>query len=95
VCIRRKSPSPSCAGAWSAWGGGGVIVDPYMGSGSTGVACVQLRRPFIGIEIDPDYFATACKRIEEAGRQPELALDSPAASRVPENARLDLGGGCE
>jgi len=43
---------------------GKVVLDPYMGSGSTGVACVTSGRKFIGVEIDPDYFAIACARIE-------------------------------
>jgi len=51
---------------------GETILDPFMGSGTTGVACVQLDRKFIGIELDPDYFEIACKRIEEAYRQPKL-----------------------
>lgn len=41
------------------------VCDPFMGSGTTGVACVQTGRKFIGIEIDPTYFAIACKRIAE------------------------------
>jgi len=45
---------------------GHTVLDPFMGSGTTGVACVRLGRKFIGIEIDPDYFATACRRIREA-----------------------------
>lgn len=45
---------------------GGVILDPFMGSGTTGVACVQTGRKFIGVEIDPAYFAIAQKRINEA-----------------------------
>jgi hypothetical protein len=56
---------------------GGVILDPYMGSGSTGVAATQLGHPFIGIEIDPGYFDTACRRIEAAARQGVLQ-PSPA-----------------
>ena len=51
---------------------GGTILDPFMGSGTTGVACVQLDRKFIGIEIEPKYFDIACKRIEEAYKQPKL-----------------------
>jgi len=43
-----------------------VICDPFMGSGSTGVACVELGRQFIGIEINEKYFDISCKRIEEA-----------------------------
>jgi len=49
-----------------------TILDPYMGSGSTGVACVQQGRAFVGIEIDPVYYAAACRRIEEAYKQPRL-----------------------
>ena len=48
---------------------GDTILDPFMGSGTTGVACVQTGRKFIGIEIDPDYFAIAEKRIAEARLQ--------------------------
>ena len=44
----------------------GVILDPFMGSGTTGVACVRLGRRFIGIEKDPGYFDIACRRIREA-----------------------------
>lgn len=49
-----------------------VIVDPFMGSGSTGVACMSLGRAFIGIEMNPDYFGIACRRIEDAQRQRRL-----------------------
>jgi hypothetical protein len=56
---------------------GQTIVDPFMGSGTTGVACVNLGRRFIGIEIEPRYFDLACRRIEEAYRQPRLAIDVP------------------
>jgi len=46
-----------------------TILDPFMGSGTTGVACVQTGRNFIGIEIDPTYFAIAEKRIHDAQQQ--------------------------
>jgi site-specific DNA-methyltransferase (adenine-specific) len=46
-----------------------TILDPFMGSGTTGVACMQLGRKFIGIEIDPGYFEIARKRIEQAAKQ--------------------------
>jgi DNA modification methylase len=49
-----------------------TILDPFMGSGTTGVACVQLQRKFIGIELDETYFDIAVKRIEEAYKQPSL-----------------------
>jgi DNA modification methylase len=55
-----------------------TILDPFMGSGTTGVACVNLGRKFIGIELDEDYFDIACRRIQEAYNQPRLALDEPA-----------------
>ena len=42
-----------------------TILDPFMGSGTTGVACVKLGRKFIGIEIEPKYFDIACRRIRE------------------------------
>jgi DNA modification methylase len=58
---------------------GGTILDPYMGSGSTGVAAVQMRHPFVGIEMEPRYFDTACRRIEEAQRQGDLFRDAVAA----------------
>lgn len=45
---------------------GGNVLDPFMGSGSTGVAAVNTGRNFIGMELDPGYFETACKRISEA-----------------------------
>ena len=59
---------------------GGTVLDPFMGSGPTGVACVQTGRNFIGIEIDPGYFAIAKKRIEEAQLQMRLPLDATLRS---------------
>lgn len=49
-----------------------VILDPYMGSGTTGIACADLGKRFIGIEIDPGHFDTACKRIAAAQAQGRL-----------------------
>jgi site-specific DNA-methyltransferase (adenine-specific) len=54
---------------------GKTILDPFMGSGTTGVACIQLGRKFIGIEIEPKYFDIACRRIEEATKQGDLIRD--------------------
>ena len=51
------------------------VFDPFMGSGTTGVACVQTGRNFIGIEIDPTYFAIAEKRIAEAQLQLRLPTE--------------------
>ena len=60
-----------------------TVLDPFMGSGTTGVACVNLGRQFIGIEIEPRYFDIACRRIEEAYRQPSLFAE-PAPRAVQE-----------
>lgn len=54
---------------------GECVADPFMGSGTTGVACAKLGRKFIGIEIEPKYFDIACKRIDDAYRQPRLFKD--------------------
>ena len=61
--------------------GGSSVCDPFMGSGTTGVACVNLGRSFIGIERAPSYFDIACRRIEEAYKQPRLFAE-PAAKVV-------------
>jgi len=59
---------------------GNTILDPFMGSGTTLVACQKLGRSGIGIELDPDYFAIACKRVDEATRQPDLFVEQPKQS---------------
>jgi len=55
-----------------------TILDPFMGSGTTGVAAVQMGRKFIGIERETKYFDIACKRIEDAQRQGDLFIGSAA-----------------
>ena len=54
---------------------GDTIFEPFMGSGTTGVACMQLGRNFIGCEIDPTYYAIAEKRIKQAQMQMLLPLE--------------------
>jgi DNA modification methylase len=54
-----------------------TVLDPFMGSGTTGVACAQLGRKFIGIEIEPKYFDIACRRIEQAYAQGKLFDPAP------------------
>jgi len=54
-----------------------TILDPFMGSGTTGVAAIQMGRKFIGIEREPKYFDIACKRIEQAVAQPQLFEPEP------------------
>ena len=58
---------------------GETILDPFMGSGTTGVAAVQMGRDFIGIEREAKYFDIACRRIEQAQRQGDLFIDGATA----------------
>lgn len=60
---------------------GETILDPFMGSGTTGVACARLGRCFIGIEIEPRYFDIACRRIEEAYKQADLFIAQPKPTK--------------
>lgn len=54
-----------------------TVLDPFMGSGTTGVACAQMGRNFIGIEREPKYFDIACKRIEQAYAQGQMFVPEP------------------
>jgi site-specific DNA-methyltransferase (adenine-specific) len=58
---------------------GEAVLDPFCGSGTTGVAAVTAKRRFIGIELDPTHFATACRRIEAAQRQGDMFRDAVAS----------------
>jgi site-specific DNA-methyltransferase (adenine-specific) len=71
---------------------GQTILDPFAGSGTTGVAAMRLNRKFIGIEIEPSYFDIACRRIEEAQRQKDLFIHA-AEPAPPAPATPDLFGG--
>lgn len=57
----------------------GTVADPFMGSGTTLVACAKMGRAGIGIELDPDYFDIACRRVEQAYRQPDLFIAPPTS----------------
>lgn len=59
----------------------GRVCDPFMGSGTTGVAAVLLGREFIGIERVPDYFDIACRRIAEATKQQDLFIEKPKPAK--------------
>ena len=65
---------------------GETILDPFMGSGTTGVACVKLGRKFIGIEIDEGYFDIACARIRKAYAQPDLFVEQGKQSAPVQEA---------
>jgi DNA modification methylase len=65
-----------------------TILDPFMGSGTTGVACVKLGRKFTGIELDPDYFDIACERIAKAYEQPDFFVEQP--KEKPTQGGFDL-----
>jgi DNA modification methylase len=67
---------------------GGCALDPFMGSGTTGVACARLGRSFIGIEIEPRYFDIACRRIEQAQRQADLFIEPPAIAKAEQQALI-------
>ena len=74
---KNGHPCPKPDG-WMRWAvdlgsrRGDVVLDPFMGSGTTGVACAQLGRKFIGIEIEPKYFDIARERIDNAHRQARM-----------------------
>jgi site-specific DNA-methyltransferase (adenine-specific) len=55
-----------------------LVCDPFMGAGTTGVAAVVEGRDFIGIEVDPDAFDIACRRIEQAQRQGDFFVEAAA-----------------
>jgi len=60
---------------------GETVFDPFLGSGTTGVAAVKLGRKFIGIEIEPKYFDIACRRVAEALKQPDLFIEKPKPAK--------------
>ena len=94
MCIRGDSSQTGKPVALMEWCLGflpnaDTILDPFMGSGTTLVACAKLGRRGIGIELDPDYFDIACKRVEEAYRQPDLFVDQPKTAE-PTQEGFDL-----
>lgn len=60
---------------------GEIILDPFMGSGTTGVAAVKIGRKFIGIEIEPKYFDIACRRIQAALDAPDMFIETPKPAK--------------
>jgi site-specific DNA-methyltransferase (adenine-specific) len=70
--VGHPTQKPLAVMRWSLGFTSGDVVDPFMGSGTTGVACAQLGRKFIGIEIERKYFDIACERIDNAYRQQRM-----------------------
>lgn len=66
---------------------GETVLDPFMGSGTTGVACAELGRRFVGIELNPAFFDMACTRIESAYRRPRLFTE-PVSKPVQEGMQF-------
>ena len=78
-CPRQVDAVENLIGNWVRHGC--LILDPFMGSGTTGIACANLGRKFIGIEIEPKYFDIACRRIEQAYKQPDFFIEKPAPAK--------------
>jgi DNA modification methylase len=67
-----------------------TILDPFMGSGTTLVACAKMGRSGIGIELDPDYFEIACERVRKAYAQADMFVAAPSNSIQPTQEGFDL-----
>jgi DNA modification methylase len=82
--IGHSCPKPV---EWAEWfvsrltKAGGTVVDPFLGSGTTGVAAVKLGRKFFGIELTPKYFDLACRRITDALARPDLFIEAPKPAK--------------
>jgi site-specific DNA-methyltransferase (adenine-specific)/modification methylase len=59
----------------------GTVLDPFMGSGTTGVAAARMGRKFIGVEIEPKYFDIACRRIQDALDRPDMFIEKPKPAK--------------
>ncbi len=65
-----------------------TVLDPFMGSGTTGVSCAKTGRSFSGIEIDPDYFDLACERIRKAYAQPDMFVQAAPVAQPKQEPLL-------
>jgi hypothetical protein len=82
-----SKPLPLMQWCLSFLKGDGPVLDPFLGSGTSAVACVKAGRPFVGVEINETYFDTACRRIQDAVDRPDLFLSQPSAPE-PKQAAL-------
>lgn len=80
----HPTQKPVAVMMWSVDKTKGTVLDPFMGSGTTGVACANLGRSFIGIEREPSYFEIALRRIAQAYKQPRL-FSEPEPKAVQES----------
>lgn len=84
---RTGHPTPRTLDAMTSvlgWLNAKTILDPFMGSGTTLVACQRLGRNGTGIELDPEYFDIACNQVDEATRQPDMFVEQPKPQPVQE-----------
>jgi len=90
--LERAHPTQKPVGImeWCVGMTDGIVLDPFMGSGTTGVACARLGRRFIGVELEPKYFDIACRRIEQAQRQADLFIRPVEDDRAYPAHQLDL-----
>jgi DNA modification methylase len=82
--IGHPCPKPLRAWEWltdKVSQAGETILDPFMGSGTTGITAVKLGRKFVGIEIEPKYFDIACKRIQAALDAPDMFVEPPKPAK--------------
>lgn len=86
--VAHPSQKPLRLMAWLLGVGPQSVLDPFMGSGTTGVAAVQLGQRFVGIERDPKHFDLACHRLEQAWNQRPLFTSEPGAK--PEQIGFEL-----
>ncbi len=81
--VARDHPTQKPVGImmWCIQKTKGTVLDPFMGSGTTGIAAVKLGRKFVGVEIESGHFDSACKRIGDALKQPDMFVEHPKRTK--------------